>query len=263
MKIATFNINGIKARLPRLLEWLEETRPAVACLQEIKTQDDGFPAEEFGRIGYRAIWHGQKGFNGVAILADGVEPVEVQRGLPGDDSDDQARYLEADVHGIRIASIYLPNGNPQPGPKFDYKLAWFERLRARAAVLWETEVPTILAGDYNVIPADKDLWSGRVIEEDALVMPQSRDAYAALLSDGWTDAIGTLNPAGGVWTYWDYQAAAWPRDHGFRIDHLLLSPEVADRLRAAGVDKEHRGREKASDHAPVWVELGERANSPR
>ncbi|WP_228242575.1 exodeoxyribonuclease III [Porphyrobacter sp. GA68] len=263
MKIATFNINGVKARLPRLLEWLEETQPAVACLQEIKTTDDAFPADEFGKLGYHAIWHGQKGFNGVAILAHGVEPQETQRGLPGDDADDQARYLEAEVHGIRIASIYLPNGNPLPGPKFDYKLAWFDRLRAHAAQLWQSEVPTILAGDYNVIPTDKDIWSGRVIEEDALVMPQSRDAYARLLADGWADAIGTLNPEGGVWTYWDYQAGAWPRDHGFRIDHLLLSPECADQLVAAGVNKEHRGRDKASDHAPVWVELGERPNSPR
>ena len=258
MRIATFNINGIKARLPRLLEWLEETRPTVACLQEIKTADEGFPAEEFSKIGYEAIWHGQKGFNGVAILADGVKPVETQRGLPGDPEDEQARYLEAEVNGVRIASIYLPNGNPQPGPKFDYKIAWMERLHTHAARLWESEVPVALVGDYNVIPRDNDVWSPDRMANDALMQPASRDAYTRLLAQGWTDALGTLNPRGQVWTFWDYQAGAWQRDHGFRIDHLLLSPELADRLQAAEVDKAHRGREKASDHAPVWVELADR-----
>lgn len=257
MKIASFNINGVKARLPRLIEWLEETRPNVACLQEIKSQDEGFPADAFEKIGYKAIWHGQKGFNGVAILADGVEPVEMQRGLPGDLDDEQARYLEAEVNGVRVASIYLPNGNPQPGPKFDYKLAWMERLHARAQKLWDAEIPTALVGDYNVIPQDKDVWSPPAMASDALMQPESRNAYARLLADGWTDAIDTLNPRGGVWTFWDYQAGAWQRDHGFRIDHLLLSPELADRLQAAGVDKEYRGREKASDHAPVWVQLAD------
>ena len=232
MRIASFNINGVKARLPRLIEWLEETRPAVACLQEIKSQDESFPAAEFEKIGYRAIWHGQKGFNGVAILADGVEPVEAQRRLPGDPEDLHARYIEADVNGVRIACIYLPNGNPQPGPKFDYKLAWMDRLRARMAELWAQGISCA----HN---------------------SAMRAAYRRLLADGWTDAIDTLNPRGGVWTFWDYQAGAWPRDHGFRIDHLLLSPELADRMTAAGVDKEYRGREKASDHAPVWVEIGD------
>ncbi|MCP5395710.1 MAG: exodeoxyribonuclease III [Sphingomonadaceae bacterium] len=255
MRIASFNINGIKARLPRLLEWLQETRPTVACLQEIKSQDENFPAEEFEKIGYKAIWHGQKSFNGVAILADGVEPVEVQRGLPGDPEDEQARYLEADVNGVRVVCIYLPNGNPQPGPKFDYKLAWMERLRARMGVLWDAEIPTAVVGDYNVIPTDRDVWAVKAMESDALMQPESRDAYMRLLADGWTDAIATHNPRGGVWTYWDYQAGAWPKDHGFRIDHLLLTPELADRLVATGVDKEHRGREKASDHAPVWIEI--------
>ncbi|MXO70509.1 exodeoxyribonuclease III [Alteraurantiacibacter buctensis] len=255
MRIASFNINGIKARLPRLLEWLEETRPAVACLQEIKTQDEGFPAEEFAKIGYQAIWHGQKGFNGVAILADGVAPVEMQRGLPGDELDEQARYLEADVSGVRICNLYLPNGNPQPGPKFDYKLAWMDRLRRRCALHLAAEIPTVVLGDFNVIPEDRDVWSVSAMASDALMQPASRDAYARLLADGWTDAIATLNPRGGVWTFWDYQAGAWQRDHGFRIDHLLLSPDCADRMVAAGVDKAHRGREKASDHAPVWVEL--------
>lgn len=255
MKIASFNINGIKARLPRLLEWLEERRPTVACLQEIKCQDDAFPAAEFEKIGYKAIWHGQKGFNGVAILADGTQPLEIQRGLGGDPEDEQSRYIEADVAGVRICNLYLPNGNPQPGPKFDYKLAWMMRLRARLAELRAAELPAVVLGDFNVIPADKDTYSVRAMADDALTQPESRDAYFRILNDGWTDAIDTLNPRGGVWTYWDYQAGAWQKDHGFRIDHLLLSPECADRLAAAGVDKEYRGREKASDHAPVWVEL--------
>ncbi len=255
MKIASFNINGIKARLPRLLEWLEETRPAVACLQEIKTQDEGFPAKDFEAIGYQAIWHGQKSFNGVAILADGTAPVEVLRGLPGDPGDDHARYLEAEVRGVRIACIYLPNGNPRPGPKFDYKLAWMERLRARMRAISAEEVPAVVLGDYNVIPFDSDVWSPPAMAEDALMQPESRDAYARLLGDGWTDAIGLHNPQGGVWTYWDYQAGAWQKDHGFRIDHALLSPELADRLVACGVDKAHRGREKASDHAPIWIDV--------
>jgi exodeoxyribonuclease-3 len=241
-----------------LLEWLEERRPTVACLQEIKSQDEGFPYEEFDRIGYQAIWHGQKGFNGVAILADGVRPVEAQRTLPGDPADEHARYIEADVGGVRIACIYLPNGNPVPGPKFDYKLAWMERLRARMRELSALEVPVAVVGDYNVIPHDKDVWSPRAMAADALMQPESRDAYARLLGEGWTDALDTHNPRGGVWTFWDYQAGAWQRDHGFRIDHMLLSPEAADRMVAVGVDKEYRGREKASDHVPVWVELADR-----
>ncbi|NML94554.1 exodeoxyribonuclease III [Novosphingobium sp. TW-4] len=255
IKVASFNINGIKARLPRLLEWLEETRPAVACLQEIKTQDEGFPAAEFEKIGYHAIWHGQKGFNGVAILADGVQPIEAHRGLPGDPEDEHARYLEADVMGLRVVCIYLPNGNPQPGPKFDYKLRWMERLRERMRELLAEERPALVIGDYNVIPEDKDTFSVRAMATDALMQPESRDAYRRLLNDGWTDAIDLHNPQGGVWTFWDYQAGAWQRDHGFRIDHALLSPALADRLQAAGVDKTYRGREKASDHAPIWVAL--------
>ena len=255
MKIATYNINGIKARLPRLLEWLEETRPKVACLQEIKTQDEGFPADAFEAIGYKAIWHGQKSFNGVAILANGVDPIEKQRGLPGDAEDEQSRYLEAEVDGVRIACIYLPNGNPHPGPKFDYKLAWMKRLRTRMAELWAQEIPCVVAGDYNVIPFDDDVWSPKAMATDALMQPESRDAYQRLLHDGWTDAVRTLNPRGGVWTYWDYQAGAWQRDHGFRIDHLLLTPDLADRLHAVGIDKAYRGREKASDHTPVWVDI--------
>jgi exodeoxyribonuclease-3 len=254
LRIASFNINGIKARLPRLLEWLDETRPAVVGLQEIKSQDEGFPADEFEKIGYHAIWHGQKGFNGVAILAD-RELAQVHRGLPGDPEDLQARYIEAEVGGLRVVNIYLPNGNPHPGPKFDYKLQWMARLRERMRELLALERPTVVIGDFNVIPEDKDVFSVRAMAADALMQPESRDAYRRILNDGWTDALDTLNPRGGVWTFWDYQAGAWQRDHGFRIDHLLLSPEAADRLDSAGVDKEYRGREKASDHAPVWVEL--------
>jgi exodeoxyribonuclease III len=257
MRIASFNINGTKARLPRLLEWLEETRPDVACLQEIKCQDDSVPASEFEPLGYKAIWHGQKGFNGVAILAKGDAPVEAQRTLPGDPEDEHSRYLEAEVNGVRIACIYLPNGNPVPGPKFDYKLAWMERLRTRMRELWAMEIPCAVVGDFNVIPHDRDVWSPRAMAHDALMQPESRDAYFRILGDGWTDALDALNPRGGVWTFWDYQAGAWQRDHGFRIDHLLLSPELADRLTAAGVDKEYRGREKASDHVPVWVEVAD------
>jgi exodeoxyribonuclease-3 len=255
IKVATYNINGIKARLPRLLEWLEETRPSVACLQEIKTQDEGFPAADFERLGYKAIWHGQKGFNGVAILADGEQPVEVQRGLAGEPEDEHSRYIEAEVFGIRVACIYLPNGNPQPGPKFDYKLRWMDRLRQRMAAIAAEEVPAIVTGDYNVVPNNADVWSPPAMAADALMQPETRDAYRRLQYDGWTDALETHNPRGGVWTFWDYQAGAWQRDHGFRIDHALLSPELADRLIACGVDKAHRGREKASDHAPVWVTL--------
>jgi exodeoxyribonuclease-3 len=255
MRIATFNINGIKARLPRLVEWLTETQPDVACLQEIKTQDEGFPIGEIEAAGYGAIWHGQKGFNGVAILARGQVPKEVARGLEGEPEDEHSRYLEADVDGVRIASIYLPNGNPVPGPKFDYKIRWMARLRQRAAKIWAEEVPAVLAGDYNVIPFDRDVWKPEAMAADALMQPESRAAYKALLGDGWTDALASRHPAGGVWTYWDYQAGAWQRDAGFRIDHLLLSPAAADRLVDAQVDKAYRGREKASDHAPVWVRL--------
>jgi exodeoxyribonuclease III len=262
MKIATFNINGIKARLPRLLEWLAETRPAVACLQEIKSQDEGFPAAEIEALGYSVLVHGQKAFNGVAILVDtaaGYTCTEVRRGLgipgPNEGDEEQARYLEADVSGVRIACLYLPNGNPHPGPKFTYKLAWMEKLYARMAELWAEEVPTVVLGDFNVIPHDDDTWSVKAMASDALMQPESRAAYARLLADGWCDALRTHNPRGGVWTFWDYQAGAWQRDHGFRIDHILLSPECADRLEACGVDKAHRGREKASDHAPVWARL--------
>ena len=257
MRIATFNVNGIKARLPRLIEWLEEQTPDIVCLQELKSSDETLPIADIAAAGYHGVWHGQKGFNGVAILARGEKPVEVQKGLSGEPEDEHSRYIEADVFGIRVASIYLPNGNPQPGPKFDYKLAWMQRLYARAAELLAAEIPAILAGDYNVIPHAHDIWAPGAMLDDALRQPESIAAYRALLGQGWTDALATHYPQGGVWTFWDFQAGAWQRDHGFRIDHLLLSPVVADRLTSCGVDKDHRGREKASDHAPTWVELAD------
>ena len=255
MKIATYNINGVKARMPRLVEWLTETQPDIACLQELKSSDETIPTGEIEAAGYGALYHGQKGFNGVAILARGVQPTLVQRGLAGEPEDEHSRYLEADVGGIRVASIYLPNGNPQPGPKFDYKLRWMQRLRTRAVAIWAEEVPAVLAGDYNVIPHDDDVFSVQAMAADALMQPGARDAYFPILGYGWTDALRSRHPAGHVWTYWDYQAGAWQRDAGFRIDHLLLSPALADRLVDVGVDRDHRAREKASDHAPTWVQL--------
>lgn len=255
MRIATFNVNGIAARLPRLLEWLESRKPDVACLQEVKCVDERFPAADIEALGYHVLVHGQKSFNGVAILSR--EPAtEVQRGLPGDDADEQARYLEADVNGVRIASIYLPNGNPQPGPKFDYKLAWMKRLEARAAMLLASETPTVLAGDYNVAPEDRDVFSMQAMANDALVQPESRAALRRIVHQGWTEALRAVHPADDhLYTFWDYQAGCWPRNAGLRIDHFLLCPRVADRLTNATVDREARGAEKASDHAPVWIEI--------
>jgi len=257
MKIATFNVNGINARLPRLVEWLDEAQPDVVCLQELKADDAKFPEQAIRDAGYGAVWHGQKGFNGVAVLARGADPTLIRQGLPGDPDDTHSRYIEAEVSGVVIASIYLPNGNPQPGPKFDYKLAWFERLIAHAAELYASERPVVLAGDYNVIPTDAkdDVYSPTAMVNDALSQPESRAALRRLLFQGWTDAIRAIHPRGPVYTFWDYQAGAWARDAGFRIDHLLLSPTAADRLVDAAVDKEARGREKASDHTPVWIRL--------
>ena len=255
MKIVTYNVNGIKARLPRVVEYLTEDQPDIVCLQELKSSDETFPLAEIEAAGYGAIWHGQKAWNGVAVLAKGTTPVERQRGLAGEPEDEHSRYLECEVGGLVVASLYLPNGNPRPGPKFDYKLRWMERLAARARDLLAAEVPAILAGDYNVIPHDDDTFSVRAMQDDALMQPESRAAYRRLLAQGWTDALRTRQPKGRVWTFWDYQAGAWQRDAGFRIDHLLLSPQAADRLVDAGVDKAHRGREKASDHAPTWVRL--------
>lgn len=257
MKIATYNVNGIKARLPRLIEWLDETRPDIACLQELKSSDETFPEREVRDAGYGAVWHGQKGFNGVAILARDFDPVEVRRGLEGEPEDEHSRYIEADVQGLRVASIYLPNGNPQPGPKFDYKLRWLARLRQRATQILAEEVPAVLAGDYNVIPTDDDVFSVRAMQDDALMQPESRAEFRTLLFQGWTDAIRARHPVGQLWTFWDYQAGAWQRDAGFRIDHLLLSPAAADRLVDANVDKSYRGRDKASDHAPTWAVLSD------
>ena len=255
MRIATYNVNGIKARLPRLIEWLEETAPDVVCLQELKSSDETLPVADIEAAGYRGVWHGQKGFNGVAILSRGDPPVETQKGLKGEPEDEHSRYIEADVMGVRIASIYLPNGNPQPGPKFDFKLRWFDRLHRRAAELMSLEIPLVLAGDYNVIPTDADIANPRSMLDDALMQPESRAAFRRLAALGLTDALRVRHPTGPLWTYWDYQAGGWQRDSGFRIDHLMLSPEAADRLVDAGVDKEHRGREKASDHAATWIEL--------
>jgi exodeoxyribonuclease-3 len=255
VKIVSYNVNGIKARLPRLIEYLTEQQPDVVCLQELKSADEGFPEADIRDAGYGAVWHGQKGFNGVAILARGVDPVERKRGLDGEPEDEHSRYIEAEVNGVTIASIYLPNGNPVPGPKFDYKLRWIERLSRHARSLLAEERPVVLAGDYNVIPNDDDVFSVRAMASDALMQPASRQGYRALLAQGWTDALRTRFPTGRIWTFWDYQAGAWQRDAGFRIDHLLLSPQAADLLVSAGVDKDYRGREKASDHAPTWVRL--------
>ena len=257
MKIATYNVNGIRARLPRLLEWLEEQQADVVCLQELKCADAAFPADDIAAAGYKAVWHGQKGFNGVAILARGVEPQLRRMGLPGDPDDTHSRYIEAEVAGVVVGSIYLPNGNPVGTEKFAYKLAWMERLQDHARGLLAEERPVVLAGDYNVIPTDShdDVFSVRAMAHDALMEPERRAEFRTLVHQGWTDAIRTRYPEGAVYTFWDYTAGAWQRDAGFRIDHLLLSPMAADRLLDAGVDKDYRGREKASDHAPTWVSL--------
>ena len=259
MKVVTYNLNGIRARLPRLIEYLDEQKPDVVCLQEIKCADEAFPAEDLTAAGYRGCWHGQKGFNGVAILAR-ERDVQLRRvGLPGDPDDTHSRYIEAEVDGLVIGSIYLPNGNPVATEKFQYKLAWMERLREHALALLGEERPVILAGDWNVIPSDShdDVFSVRAMAHDALMQPESRAAFRRILNQGWTDSIRVRYPAGAIYTFWDYQAGCWQRDAGFRIDHLLLSPQAADRLLDAGVDKDYRGREKASDHAPTWVEIGD------
>lgn len=258
MKIATFNINGINGRLPRLLEWLGESAPDIVCLQELKAPDERFPEAEIAAAGYEAIWHGQKSWNGVAILSRVGTPVETRRGLPGDPADTQSRYLEAAVGGILVAGLYLPNGNPAPGPKFDYKLAWFARLHAHAQTLLDSGLPVVIAGDFNVMPTDLDVYKPERWQDDALFRPEVREAYAALVAQGWTDSLRALHPGERIYTFWDYWRNAWGRDAGLRIDHLLLSPDLAKRLEAAGVDREVRGREKASDHAPAWVVLGDK-----
>jgi exodeoxyribonuclease-3 len=257
MKIATFNVNGITARLPALLRWLDESRPDVVCLQELKATDDKFPAMALQAAGYGAIWHGQKGWNGVAILARGGPPLEVRRGLPGDPDDVHSRYLEGEVGGIRVGCLYLPNGNPAPGPKFDYKLRWLERLHSYARSLLAQNAPVVLAGDYNVIPTEADAARPKRWAKDALFLPESRAAYQGLLAQGWADALRKQYPDAQPYTFWDYFRNAFERDDGIRIDHLLLSPNLAGRLAAAGVDREVRGRERPSDHAPVWVQLAD------
>lgn len=255
MKIATFNINGINTRLDSLLAWLDKEAPDVACLQELKAPDERFPARAIADAGYGSIWHGQTSWNGVAILARDADPIEIQRGLPGDRADNQSRYIEAAVHGVIVACLYLPNGNPQPGPKFDYKLAWFDRLIARAQELYDCGQPVVLAGDYNVVPTDEDIYDTRSWRKDALLQPQSRERYQKLLAQGWVDSLRDIFGDERVYTFWDYFRQHWERDAGLRIDHLLLNPQSAPRLRAAGVDRWVRALPKPSDHAPTWIEL--------
>ena len=255
MRIATFNVNGIGSRLPALLQWLEETQPDVACLQELKAPSERFPVAELAQAGYQAVWHGQKAWNGVAILARGRQPLEVGRGLPGDDADEQSRYLEAMVDGIRVCCLYLPNGNPTPGPKYDYKLAWIERLIAHAAALLESGTPVVLAGDFNVIPTGRDVYKPERWVDDALFKVETRAAFERLMAQGWTDSLRTLHPDATIYTFYDYFRNAYGRNAGLRIDHLLLSPALAPSLRAAGTDHAVRGREKPSDHVPTWIEI--------
>ena len=255
MKIATFNINNVNRRLPNLLAWLERAGPDVVCLQELKAAPADFPAAAIETAGYACVWEGQRTWNGVAILARGRTPVPTRYSLPGDPSDTQARYIEAAVAGILIGCIYLPNGNPQPGPKFDYKLAWFDRLTTHGRDLLAADAPAILAGDFNVAPTPQDIYPTKSWDNDALVQPQSRAAYQRLVGQGWTDAVRTLHPGEPMYTFWDYKRGRWGRDAGLRLDHLLLSPAVTPRLAGAGVDRWVRGEEGASDHAPAWVEL--------
>ena len=256
VKIATYNVNGIRSRLPHLLAWLEKEKPDVACLQELKAVHESFPLAEIHAAGYGALWKGQRSWNGVALLARGVDPVESRRVLPGDAKDEQSRYLEAMAHGVLVACLYLPNGNPQPGPKFEYKLRWFERLITHARKLVALPHPVVLAGDFNVVPTDFDIYDPKSWRKDALLQPESRDAWQRLLAQGWTDALRMRYPDERIYTFWDYFRKHWERDAGLRIDHLLLNPAVAPRLRDAGVDRWVRGLEKASDHAPTWVTLG-------
>jgi exodeoxyribonuclease-3 len=264
MKLASFNVNGIKTRLPQLLAWLDQEAPDVVCLQELKALDGAFPAHELRDAGYSALWKGQRAWNGVAILAKGdAPPLEVRRELPGDAGDDQSRYLEAAVDGLLVACLYLPNGNPQPGPKFDYKLAWFQRLQQHAQALYASGHPVVLAGDFNVIPTDLDVYKSASWKRDALMQPESRAAYANLLAQGWVDSLRHLHPEEHIYTFWDYFRQHWQRNAGLRIDHILLNAELAPRLKKAGVDNWVRGQDHASDHAPVWVELADRAVAPR
>lgn len=258
MKIATYNVNGISSRLPVLLRWLGETTPDIVCLQELKAPDEKFPADAIQTAGYNAIWHGQKSWNGVAILARNLEIQEIRRALPGDAEDTHSRYIEAIVNNITVGCLYLPNGNPAPGPKFDYKLQWFERLTLHAAELLASGKPTVLAGDYNVMPEEIDVYKPERWIDDALFRPEVRSAFKALAGQGWTDAIRKLYPDKKIYTFWDYFRNAYGRDTGLRIDHFLLSSALSGCLINAGVDRHVRGWEKTSDHAPVWIELSER-----
>jgi exodeoxyribonuclease-3 len=253
MKVATFNINNINRRLPNLLQWLQQAKPDIVALQELKSPDDYFPLSAIEKAGYGAAWRGQKTWNGVAILARHAEPVLIRTELPGDTTDKEARYIEAAVKGIIVTSIYLPNGNPQPGPKFDYKLEWFRRLRSHAVKFIQQEIPVVLAGDYNVAPTELDIYPTKSWDKDALIQPKSRAAFQSLVVQGWTDAIRQLHPTTPMFTFWDYKRNRWPRDAGLRLDHLLVSPVLAPRLKKAGVDRTVRGEQGASDHAPAWV----------
>ena len=280
MKVATFNVNNINKRLDNLLAWLSKAEPDVVSLQELKAEQQAFPVKALRTLGYEAVWQGERSWNGVAILARNQVPVLTRTSLPGNpeenysetrnpetrnhkdrnrearnQEDQQARYIEAAVQGVLIASIYLPNGNPQPGPKFNYKLAWFERLIAHAAELMASGAPVVLAGDYNVAPTPQDIYPTRSLDNNALIQPESRQAFARLLAQGWTDALRKLHPAGPLWTFWDYKFERWQKDKGMRLDHFLLSPNLSDRLVDGGVDRWARGQENASDHAPTWITL--------
>ena len=255
MKIATYNVNGVNGHLPVLLRWLEESKPDVVCLQELKAPQEKFPENAIRDIGYDAIWHGQKSWNGVAILSRVGKPLEVRRALPGDPDDTHSRYIEAAINGIVVGCLYLPNGNPAPGPKLDYKLKWFERLTAHAAELYKSDIPVVLTGDYNVIPTERDVYKPERWIDDALFRPEVRTAFENLIAQGWTDAIRKLHPEETIYTFWDYFRNAYGRNAGLRIDHFLLSPHLKRKLINCGVDKHVRGWEKTSDHAPVWIEL--------
>ncbi len=255
MKIATFNVNSVVRRLPNLIAWLRSARTDVVCLQELKAEETKLPREALEKVGYCGVWRGQKTWNGVAILMRGAEPILTRDALPGDPADTQSRYIEAACNGVLVGCLYLPNGNPQPGPKFDYKLAWFERLIKHARALKKSGAPVVLAGDFNVVPTDADIYPTKSWDDDALLQPESRAAYKKLLRQGWTDALRTVHPHAPMYTFWDYKRLRWPRDAGLRIDHLLLSPDLAARLVDAGVDRHVRGIEGASDHAPAWIVL--------
>jgi exodeoxyribonuclease-3 len=255
MKVATFNINNVNRRLPNLLRWLRQAKPDIVCLQELKAADEDFPLRAINEAGYGAVWRGQRTWNGVAILARKSEPVLIRTELPGDRDDREARYIEAAVKGIIVTSLYLPNGNPQPGPKFNYKLEWFKRLRSHAAKFLKQDIPVVLAGDYNVAPTELDIYPTRSWDKDALIQPKSRAAFRSLVAQGWCDAIRDKHPSKPMFTFWDYKRNRWPRDAGLRLDHLLLSPVLAPRLTTAGVDRELRGEEGASDQVPAWIVL--------